>query len=296
VLTLASCGEASHTSEAPPPYGGPCEGTATCPSGCESDEERPGPLDPRCGAGRCVDGGCTLKAISGPVASQRYGDCQAVYCTPDGLASSIDDPGDYYDDGRPCTQDRCENGAPINEPFPPGSPYPISGETGVCYEGERFDCIVGNGEICSEGYCLPAIGGQVGEGGYCGPGSCTNNAIDPGEAGKDCGGICHRPCMIDSPCINDGDCVSSVCKGTPKRCITPTCFDGRKNGDESGVDCGGSSMCGTCPDGRGCLVRADCSSGVCKSGQCQAPACFDAAHNGDELAVDCGRGCVLPCP
>ena len=47
-----------------------------------------------------------------------------------------------------------------------------------------------------------------------------------------------------------------------------SCYDFTINGDEVGIDCGGS-----CPD---------CAT------------CWDGLHNGDEMAVDCGGLCVLP--
>ncbi|MCB0638625.1 MAG: T9SS type A sorting domain-containing protein, partial [Lewinella sp.] len=50
----------------------------------------------------------------------------------------------------------------------------------------------------------------------------------------------------------------------------PTCDDGIQNGDEEGVDCGGS-YCDVCPT------------------------CDDGIQNGDELGVDCGGSCG-PCP
>lgn len=53
---------------------------------------------------------------------------------------------------------------------------------------------------------------------------------------------------------------------------TPTCNDGFKNGDETGVDCGGSS-CPECP-----------------------PTCDDGIQNGDETGVDCGGTLCDPCP
>ena len=58
-------------------------------------------------------------------------------------------------------------------------------------------------------------------------------------------------------------------------CLTPcgsgpSCNDGIQNGDETGVDCGGS----TCPP---------------------CPTCFDGIQNGDETGVDCGGSCP-PCP
>ena len=53
-------------------------------------------------------------------------------------------------------------------------------------------------------------------------------------------------------------------------CGPPSCTDGIQNGDETGVDCGGSS----CP---------------------ACPTCTDGIQNGDETGVDCGGSCA-PCP
>ncbi|MFK7781718.1 ASPIC/UnbV domain-containing protein, partial [Psychroserpens sp.] len=53
----------------------------------------------------------------------------------------------------------------------------------------------------------------------------------------------------------------------------PTCTDGIQNGDETGVDCGGS-----CPDA------------------CPEPTCFDGIQNGDETGIDCGGSCPDVCP
>lgn len=49
-----------------------------------------------------------------------------------------------------------------------------------------------------------------------------------------------------------------------------SCFDGIQNGDETGVDCGGS--CVACPT------------------------CNDGVQNGDETGVDCGGSCQTTCP
>ncbi|HVJ18697.1 MAG TPA: discoidin domain-containing protein, partial [Polyangiaceae bacterium] len=53
---------------------------------------------------------------------------------------------------------------------------------------------------------------------------------------------------------------------------TPTCTDGVKNGNETGVDCGGS--CPACP---------------------VTPTCTDGVKNGSETGVDCGGSCPA-CP
>jgi hypothetical protein len=46
----------------------------------------------------------------------------------------------------------------------------------------------------------------------------------------------------------------------------PTCTDSTKNGDETGIDCGGS--CPKCAPGGGCISGADCQSGVCQAKLC----------------------------
>ena len=83
------------------------------------------------------------------------------------------------------------------------------------------------------------------------------------------------------------DCLSGVC--TNAVCQAPTCLDTVRNGDETGVDCGGS--CTGCDTGGGCNAGADCLSGVCLNGACQAAACDDQVRNGDETDVDCGGSC-----
>lgn len=65
--------------------------------------------------------------------------------------------------------------------------------------------------------------------------------------------------------LNDGTVNSGAGGGGP------TCTDGIQNGDETGVDCGGS--CSPCvPD----------------------PTCTDGIQNGDETGIDCGGSCA-PC-
>lgn len=94
----------------------------------------------------------------------------------------------------------------------------------------------------------------------------------------------------------------------------PTCVDGMRNGDETGVDCGGASCssCPTCDDelqngdesdvdcGGTCGARcetdercreaADCGSLICDR-VCQPSSCQDEVRNGAETGVDCGGGC-----
>ncbi|MCS6799480.1 MAG: GldG family protein, partial [Myxococcota bacterium] len=72
------------------------------------------------------------------------------------------------------------------------------------------------------------------------------------------------------------------------------CRNGMQDGDESGVDCGGS--CPRCPTGDPCRSGADCVSGVCGTdGRCAVPTCEDDVQNGAETDVDCGGGRCPPC-
>lgn len=48
----------------------------------------------------------------------------------------------------------------------------------------------------------------------------------------------------------------------------PSCSNGRLDGDETDLDCGGS--CAGCPDGARCLSPIDCASAVCVGGSCAA--------------------------
>ena len=105
-----------------------------------------------------------------------------------------------------------------------------------------------------------------------------------------------------------------------------TCSDGNRNGDETGVDCGGP--CGPCPDGQACNLDAECESRRCEgrpstctrpagcgdgvlslgeecddgnstdddgcSNSCLVAACDDGVQNGDETGTDEGGSCAAP--
>ncbi len=65
------------------------------------------------------------------------------------------------------------------------------------------------------------------------------------------------------------------------------CDNGRQDGDETDVDCGGV-VCDDCAVGAGCASPADCASGVCAAGTCAAASCTDGVANGAETDNDCG--------
>ncbi len=73
----------------------------------------------------------------------------------------------------------------------------------------------------------------------------------------------------------------------------PLCSDGKKDGDETDVDCGGS--CAPCADGASCKVAGDCVDGACLSSKCATPSCTDGVKDGQETDVDCGGPNCGPC-
>lgn len=73
-----------------------------------------------------------------------------------------------------------------------------------------------------------------------------------------------------------------------------TCTDGRLNGRETDLDCGGA-QCAGCADGLVCLDDPDCASSVCTLNRCVGASCADGVQNGGETGVDCGGACSA-CP
>jgi len=73
-----------------------------------------------------------------------------------------------------------------------------------------------------------------------------------------------------------------------QECIyEPTCYDSAQNGDETGMDCGGS-ICTPCP---GCEngIQDDNEQGVDCGGDCRpCDSCFNGIQDYEETDIDCG--------
>ncbi len=66
-------------------------------------------------------------------------------------------------------------------------------------------------------------------------------------------------CVVSSQCCSQS-CMAGTCQ--------PTCTDGIKDGNETGVDCGGGT-CPQCPLGQGCAANNDCvATTACMAGMC----------------------------
>ncbi|MBX3207202.1 MAG: hypothetical protein KF764_19300 [Labilithrix sp.] len=123
--------------------------------------------------------------------------------------------------------------------------------------------------------------------------ACQNGVRDEGESGVDCGGACGKcpgePCTGGSDC-GSGSCENNVCQEpTGPGEGPPSATDGKKNNDETDVDCGGPNA-PACADGKSCAVDKDCATGWCKpeENKCVAPRNDDGVKNGTETDVDCG--------
>ena len=84
---------------------------------------------------------------------------------------------------------------------------------------------------------------------------------DPNLPEDPCGEL-GIDCESGSDCENDGACSSGFCHPEELVCMEPTCEDGFKNGDQTDIDCGGSS-CPVCDLGKMCLDHSDCISEFC---------------------------------
>lgn len=159
-------------------------------------------------------------------------------------------------------------------------------ECGLCENGATC----ARDEQCALGSCKEGI---------CADPQCNDNRKNGDESDVDCGGSCP-PCKTDLVCRGPDDCESHVClmtSSTSGRCADSTCDDGKQNGQESHVDCGGG-LCDACADGDPCVVATDCQSSVCdtQSKLCSVPACNDQVRNGNEMGIDCGGGECDGCP
>ena len=184
----------------------------------------------------------------------------------------------------------------------------------TCLPRTCIDAILNGNETdidCGGGQCLPcadgkdcAIGLRDCESGACSarsarcsPKTCFDGVQNGNETGIDCGGGACEPCSAGSPCNTAADCESGMCDEEAKQCLDHSCADGIRNGEETGVDCGGA-VCGRCGLGKECLSHADCQSRLCSPflGVCLPASCRNNKMDGNETAVDCGGDTCGPCP
>jgi hypothetical protein len=154
-------------------------------------------------------------------------------------------------------------------------------------------CVNGQGCLTDKD-CASAVCDPVNN--LCVATTCQDGIQDGSETGVDCGGTCTTKCATGDGCQSDSDCVSQACYVAENVCVASTCQDGFQDGNETGVDCGGS--CPTeCALGQGCKVDGDCASAICNTtlGECVSSTCQDGIKDGSETGVDCGGSCTDKC-
>jgi hypothetical protein len=106
---------------------------------------------------------------------------------------------------------------------------------------------------------------------------CTSS-----DGGRRCDGA--RRCV---QCLTSADCVPTA-PCVLHRCAPSSCGNGKRDGAETDVDCGGS--CAPCVDGRRCKIDQDCLSDACDALVlvCLPSSCIDQKQDGNETDVDCG--------
>ena len=197
-----------------------------------------GPTCPKCAAGKvCVSGADCVSALC------QGGVCQAI-AQPTTIQPTTVPPS------APTCVDSVKN-AQETDVDCGGPTCPKCVETRQCLVAS--DCVAGLfcvGYVCRSQQAL-----------------CSNGEPDLiVETDVDCGGLCAF-CDDGKRCVTGSDCKSLNCVGGICQAL-PTCTDGRKNGVESDVDCGGPA-CPRCVSSKRCVVGTDCSSGVCTDGLCQ---------------------------
>ena len=125
----------------------------------------------------------------------------------------------------------------------------------------------------------------------CASGKCTGGAC-AASANKKCGVGLPNPCKDGEGCGVDADCTSDYCNKTCGAPAADVHTDGRRNGGETGVDCGGGAP--ACDEGQICKTSDDCK-GTCADGKCNAPSTTDGKKNGDESDIDCGGATAPKC-
>ncbi|MDA8772045.1 M43 family zinc metalloprotease [Flavobacteriales bacterium] len=153
-----------------------------------------------------------------------------------------------------------------------------------CYTVTVFDSY-GDGLCCSYGegsyFVTDEYGNELASGA----------SFSSSSSGNFCVTIDNGPNPTCDDGIQNGDETGIDCGGSCAACAT--CDDGIQNGDETGIDCGGScAACATCDDG---ILNGD-ETGIDCGGSCAACAtCDDGILNGDETGVDCGGPDCEPC-
>jgi Kelch motif len=140
------------------------------------------------------------------------------------------------------------------------------GETDVdCSGPSCTKCLLGQ-------TCQTALDCATGQGicwlGKCSKAYCTDHSKNGDETAVDCSGPNCPGCLLGQTCQVARDCAAGQGICWFGKCSKAYCTDHTKNGDETAVDCGGST-CARCAAGLACALNRDCQSNACRANLCQ---------------------------
>jgi hypothetical protein len=272
---------------------------------CSVDADCP-PPNRTCAVSRCDAGRCEIvNAPSGATVPNVPADCHASMCDGSGHATSVLVDRTNVPKAGPCEVAACDaSGAAQMTPLAAGTACSAGPRTamcdgaGTCVEcNHSTDCP--SGLTCDAHHsCASVPCTDLDCGGACAPCGlgkhcladsdclslacdaatttciqdlCQDHRQDGNETDADCGGGTCVGCDVGQSCVLDADCKLQACDVATLKCISSQCADGRLDGVETDIDCGGSGGCMACTVGRGCKSNFDCVSGhFCNGGKvCQ---------------------------
>jgi len=226
--------------------------------GCDGD------VEPVCGNG-AVEAG--EDCDTGGASATCDADCTLAACgdgVPNAAASEeCDTGGASATCDADCTLPVCGDGVLNTAAF---EDCDTGGASATC----DVDCTLA---ACGDAVINSAAGEQCDDGNAVNDDLCTNSCVlatctdamrNAGETDVDCGGSCPADCAVGQNCNTGADCVTASCQGGVCAPPAPTCTDGVQNGNETGVDCGGS--CPACGGGALTLtfpISTDWGGGYC---------------------------------
>ena len=224
-----------------------------------------------CTTPRCQDNACAYFYDDEGVSPQCEGDCVSGMCIlPDHCANRVQDQDELgidcggtcqrCDTGMACIDhDGCKSGSCFNgtcagascsDGVQNGSETDVDCGSDCAPCGLAASCVrhadCQRDALCIDFACATPVCSLQGPGIACDP--ATDDDCSP------------RCLLTAGPCFGDSQCESGRCEAG--QCLSATCNDMIRNGDESGIDCGGSCTNG-CQVGTFCVQNGDCLSGTC---------------------------------
>ena len=147
--------------------------------------------------------------------------------------------------------------------YPEETSWTLTNDAGTTVASGSYSTANPDGSTISEDLCLPdgcytfTINDAYGDGICCSYGNGSYSVTDSSGT------------LASGGSFTTSEATPFCLGGAP----APTCTDGIQNGDETGVDCGGTT-CSPCVT---------------------PPTCTDGIQNGDETGIDCGGSSCAPC-